>query len=324
MLSETGKEYRVQRTGTAPGDLQRDEKTLLEALFRRNDSLAFNQAFHERISGADYVLRTNVLAMLEKTYFVRNAGIWSVGLLFSLVPLVLSLLDATNVAAAAFIALWLTLWSLGVTGLVSGAVSQFRSGNYGSGLFLALFSIPFVGGECAGLYLLVTATSPWVTGLFVIGILMNGIFYHLLKAPTRLGRAALDRIEGFKRYLAVAEKDRLNFENPPARTPELFDKFLPYALALDVEQEWAEQFSGILGSIAPDGRPRYAPTWYYGSHFTTGSLVAFTAGVGSELTSAISSSAQAPGSSSGSSSFGGGGGGGSSGGGGGGGGGGGW
>jgi uncharacterized membrane protein len=130
----------------------------------------------------------------------------------------------------------------------------------------------------------------------------------------------MDDIDGFKEYLAVAEKDRMNFLNPPERTPELFERFLPYALALGVEQQWAEQFSDILSRSAldpnRDGRD-YAPRWYSGRHFKNG----FTDSVSSlsgGFTSTISAASTAPGSSSGS------GGGGSSGGGGGGGGGGGW
>jgi hypothetical protein len=75
-------------------------------------------------------------------------------------------------------------------------------------------------------------------------IAMNGLFYELLKAPTRIGRLTLDEIEGFRLYLSVAEEDRLNLLHPPDETPELFEKFLPYAMALDVENQWGERFAG--------------------------------------------------------------------------------
>jgi hypothetical protein len=72
----------------------------------------------------------------------------------------------------------------------------------------------------------------------------------------------MDKIEGFKRDLSVAEKDRLNLLNPPEKTPQLFEQYLPYALALDVEQEWGKQFAHILdraskddGSYRPAGIP---------------------------------------------------------------------
>ena len=148
-------------------------------------------------------------------------------------------------------------------------------------------------------------------------MLINVIFYLLMKVPTRRGRKVMDAIEGFRMYLATAEKERLNALHPPEQTPELFEKYLPYALALGVEQEWSEQFSDVLmrASMSGDG---YAPRWYSGNHWHNYDAGEFSSKLGASLGSAISSSSSAPGSSSGS------GGGGSSGGGGGGGGGGGW
>jgi uncharacterized membrane protein len=123
----------------------------------------------------------------------------------------------------------------------------------------------------------------------------------------------LDQIEGFKMYLEVAEEDRMNLLNPPERTPELFEKYLPYALALDVENAWSEKFADVVDSAA-----NYSPTWYSGSKVGIGNISGFTTQLGRTFSMSIASSASAPGSRSGS------GGGGSSGGGSGGGGGGGW
>jgi uncharacterized membrane protein len=156
-----------------------------------------------------------------------------------------------------------------------------------------------------------------VIGLFAAGLFLNILFYRLLKAPTLLGRRILDQIDGFKLYLGVAEKDRLNLENPPERTPQLFERFLPYALALGVEQAWCEQFAAVLAAAGAGGI-EYRPSWYSGASWTGISSTTFATSMSHSLSNAISSASTAPGSSSG------GGGGGSSGGGGGGGGGGGW
>ncbi|MDP2157662.1 MAG: DUF2207 domain-containing protein, partial [Nitrospirota bacterium] len=115
--------------------------------------------------------------------------------------------------------------------------------------------------------------------------------------------------------LTATGKDRMNMMNPLDRTPEVFEKFLPYALALDVEQQWAEQFSEVLSRAAEKG---YQPSWYYGTSVGAFSVIGFADSLGGAFANAVSSASTAPGSSSGS------GGGGSSGGGGGGGGGGGW
>jgi uncharacterized membrane protein len=117
----------------------------------------------------------------------------------------------------------------------------------------------------------------------------------------------------------------MNMLNPPERTPELFEKFLPYALALDVEQQWAEQFAGVIdaaGTAPGSGRTGsgFRPVWYSGGALDRG-LSGFGSSLGGAFSGAIASASTAPGSRGGSSGSSGGG---SSGGGGGGGGGGGW
>ncbi len=141
-------------------------------------------------------------------------------------------------------------------------------------------------------------------------------FAILLKRPTHLGRALLDESLGFEEYLRIAEKDEMNLRNPPEKTPALFEQYLPFALALGVEQEWAERFARIFAGLRGPNDTSWRPAWYNGS-WNNIDLSATTSAVSSSLGSAISSSATPPGSSSS-------GGGGFSGGGGGGGGGGGW
>lgn len=83
----------------------------------------------------------------------------------------------------------------------------------------------------------------------------------LLKAPTRTGRAVLDKVEGFKVFLGAVDGDRMNRAMPPNKTPEVFEKLLPYALSLDLEQAWAQQFAGVLGGAtqAPGSGSGYSP-----------------------------------------------------------------
>lgn len=141
--------------------------------------------------------------------------------------------------------------------------------------------------------------------------------FWCMKAPTREGRALMDRIAGFRHYLSITEEERLEAMHPPEKTPELFERYLPYAIALGVENEWAERFATVLAAAAATGHGS-SMTWYSGHSDPWRSPGDFVDRVGSSLTSSVSSASTAPGSSSGSS------GGGSSGGGGGGGGGSGW
>jgi uncharacterized membrane protein len=125
----------------------------------------------------------------------------------------------------------------------------------------------------------------------------------------------MDHLEGLRLFLKTAEEDRFNRLQSRETALEFFERLLPFAIALGVENEWGEHFESFFKSDSGDD---YRPMWYYNSSMTHFSSSAFSSSIGSSLTSNISSSSTAPGSSSGS------GGGGSSGGGGGGGGGGGW
>jgi uncharacterized membrane protein len=145
--------------------------------------------------------------------------------------------------------------------------------------------------------------------------------FSWLQAPTRAGRKVMDQIEGFRQYLGVAEEDRLEFLNPPEKTPELFERFLPYAIALDVQNTWAKRFAGVLATAAVGAAA--ASTWYSGDSGRSGDVVSFADRLGDNLSRTIASASTPPGSTS-SGSSGGSSGGGSSGGGGGGGGGSGW
>ncbi len=148
--------------------------------------------------------------------------------------------------------------------------------------------------------------------------LINFFFARCLTAYTLEGRALMDKIEGFKLFLSTAELERMKIMGtPPTKTPQLYEKYLPYAMALGVEKEWTKQFTPVFKTLEARGTP-YNPVWYHGSGFYAFNSAAFSSSLSSSLNSAISSSSTPPGSSSGS------GGGGSSGGGGGGGGGGGW
>jgi len=159
--------------------------------------------------------------------------------------------------------------------------------------------------------------TAFVIAVIVLMVIVFFLFAALMKRPTGLGRKVLDDMLGFKNYLEISEKDELNLRNPPERTPQLFEQYLPFALAMGVEQKWAERFTEIFAGLRGPNDTSYQPSWYNGS-WNSLNLGSNTESLTSGLNTAISSSVTPPGSSSGA------GGGGFSGGGGGGGGGGGW
>ncbi len=73
------------------------------------------------------------------------------------------------------------------------------------------------------------------------------IFFFGWQMPRMTKRGAILKEEaiGFRLFLSVTEKARLDFTDAPERTPTQFALFLPSAVAFGVEEKWAKQFSGL-------------------------------------------------------------------------------
>jgi uncharacterized membrane protein YgcG len=136
-----------------------------------------------------------------------------------------------------------------------------------------------------------------LTGASVLG------FAKSMPAKTRAGVSAYMDVLGFQEFMNRAEKDRLERMGDK----DLFSKFLPYAIALDVADNWAKAFEGIY---------QEPPDWYVSpGGFRTFSPYAFTHSLNSATSDLSSAMFSAPRGSGGGGSGGGFGGGGSSGGG---------
>jgi len=133
---------------------------------------------------------------------------------------------------------------------------------------------------------------------FVAAILSAGIiigFGWFMPARTVDGAKALAGVLGFEDFLSHVEAGRMD---RLSQTPETFEKFLPYAMALGVEKKWVGAFQNIYSQ---------PPSWYQGG-YSNGAFypVMFISSLDNMTTRASSVMASAP-RSSGGSGFGGGG-----------------
>ena len=323
-ISEADGEYTLTKTGKkvvmAPGEV-----SLANKLFQGSMSRALKNKNHKFINNALEAHENALRRNYEARYFITNSGYFMTGIVLSIlivISVVFSIPDFEQSAGNVFIFAWLTGWSFGVFFLIKSALVMWVRAKgivtTIAAVYASVFALIFTGIE---VYVFTQSAQEINKGILLIavgGAGINWLFYELLKAPTLAGRRLMDKVEGFRRYIEVAEKQQLERKHPKGRTPELFEMYLPYALAMDVEQKWAEKFSDVLVKITADKSSGYHPTWYSGAGWSDHNIGDFSSSLGSGFTNAISSSATAPGSGSG------GGGGGFSGGGGGGGGGGGW
>lgn len=131
---------------------------------------------------------------------------------------------------------------------------------------------------------LLTPVPFFIAGGLVAVILMA--FGAVMPARTEAGARALEAVLGFEEFLTRVESEHL--KRVIVGHPEMFDKYLPYAMAFGVEKKWARAFEGIYTQ---------PPTWYVGPSFTnfsvghlSSSLSSFTREAGSTLTSSPRSS----------------------------------
>jgi uncharacterized membrane protein YgcG len=94
---------------------------------------------------------------------------------------------------------------------------------------------------------------PFIVAGVLTGAILCG-FGWFMPARTQAGARALEGVLGFEDFLAHVESDRFN---RTIKTPEMFEKFLPFAMALGVEKNWSRAFQGIYTQ---------PPQWYQGSY----------------------------------------------------------
>jgi uncharacterized membrane protein YgcG len=327
-IKEQAGSYTLYRTKADDRALTPDEKQIAAVLFDGRDQLWLHNENHTVIKSGITALKSWLKLAEEKIYFFTNRRYLIPGVLFSVAMVlgVAAMQSPLSLFGTVFISFWLSIWSLACAGLAIGCGSAWKAAFAapssktllaGKALVFTLFSLPFFAGEVMGLVFLVKFSSIFVALFLIISVLLHILFHYLLKAPTVAGRRLLDQVDGFKMFLCAVDGDRLNRVMPPDKTPETFEKFLPYALALDLEQAWSDKFSGELGAAgqAPSSDAGYTPSFYSGSNWNGFTAAGFYGGFASSFASAISSSSSAPGSSHGSSGGSGGGGGGGGGGG---------
>ncbi len=320
-IEQAGSGYRLKRLKPGGAGLPEEESNLLHNLFADKAEIDISETQASTIDKSKIALTEDLDVEEDETFFNRNRNRMWPGIVMTLVTFVLMVLNAPpgpaeSVFPAAFLLVWLSVWTCAMVGIAQGSSVSGAPKKHGKFWTLALFGL----FELFSLLALAALVDVWFM-LVVLALLgTNVAFFYLLPALTPAGRALLDKIEGFKQYLMEVESDRLQRMDAPPKTASLFEKCLPYALALGVEQAWARQFEGVLAraAAATGGRgDAYSPVWLSGGDWSSFDAGRFATSFSADFSSAISSATTPPGSSSGSD-------GGSSGGGGGGGGGGGW
>ncbi len=118
----------------------------------------------------------------------------------------------------------------------------------GAAVLLAMALLPH------DIVLLQGEAHPWLTvGCLVLTVVLVGVFAWIMPSRTSRGVEVLRQTLGFQEFLRRVEAPRLE---RVVLTPELFERFLPYAMVASLTRQWTAAFQGILET---------SPSWYVGS-----------------------------------------------------------
>lgn len=285
------------------GALRIEEKTLMPAedssRLSADELAAWNELrkaggpIHVEISPAVSKAYTAMDKAVRKSFtkehFRKNAGWMVPGIIITVLSMAGASWWSSEPPAALFLGVWLMGWTFACCSIFLQVVRDWKKPggrNKSAALVKTIFFLPFFGAEVGALYAWTLMISPWGAALLGLMLGTNALFYFLLPAPTQEGRRLMDEIEGFRMYLGTAEKHRLEFLHSPKETPQLFEEYLPYAMALDVENQWGERFSEILS------RAGYEARWLGGGAFHSGRTASFSSALECGLHRASSSSSR--------------------------------
>jgi hypothetical protein len=150
-----------------------------------------------------------------------------------------------------------------------------------------------IGGSALADALLLTPVPFAVAGILSAVTVVG--FGLVMPARTEAGARTLEHVLGFLEFLRRVESEHL--KRVIIGHPEMFDRYLPYAMAFGVEKKWARAFEGIYTE---------APRWYVGTGLTTFSPSGFSQRLATMSSTVSTTMASSPRGSSGS-GFGGGG-----------------
>ncbi|OGY80030.1 MAG: hypothetical protein A3B74_05240 [Candidatus Kerfeldbacteria bacterium RIFCSPHIGHO2_02_FULL_42_14] len=307
-IEEKQHTYTVHRIRDDIAKLYEEEQKFLDKLFPSGHrSLKLKNTNHLIISEAQKTLKKILRDRLQSEFFRLNIPWFLLGVFISLSTSVIGFMLTSQgnltafgsgiIIAFIFINALLIKQSLRLIRLARFQKAKRR--HYIFAVFASgCLNLVLTG---VGIILIVAfyqEASLWLGFVVFASVGIHAIFYRVLRQRTFAGRKLVDEIEGFRLFLSMTEKDRLNFHNPPERTPELFEKYLPYAIALDVEHAWAEQFTDVLVKASQE-EATYTPMWYAGANFQAINPALFASSLGNSFSSSIASASHAPSSSSG-------------------------
>jgi hypothetical protein len=183
---------------------------------------------------------------LQGIYFRQNFRYAGMGMAatFAWALFTAATLDASS---SMFITFWLLLFT-SIAGLVIGGVWTSKPTHPSPRQRVTRIMLPllFVGLPGALIYVAALPQSHGFVLALLLSVLLNNVFFVIMRAPTPRGFVILQQLAGFREFLIRVEQDPLDRVNTPEQRAELMNRFLPYAIALNVREGWGDKMASAF------------------------------------------------------------------------------
>lgn len=206
-------------------------------------------------------------------WFEENRSYVLTGSLFSIIPVCLAanpksiddwmalILDFAVMAPASF---YLLVLLSRIRDLYRAGHERFQWVFVRRAAVVLAFLVPCVIAVIFGSGLLFFSFGWIVLGIAAGLLTLNLTFMHLMKAPTSEGARLLAEIEGFRDFLNRVERLPKASGDAPKQKADAYEKFLPYAVALEVEQAWCDKFVALASTYHHEMAAEHAHSYYLG------------------------------------------------------------
>ncbi|WP_417816164.1 DUF2207 domain-containing protein [Thalassospira alkalitolerans] len=313
------KEYQIGKVQGDRSDLPEEEIDMYNTLLGSSKApeITIGDGYLPQVRTARDGIARHFNTDLQNAYIIRNGREWKTGCVIGLMAIIailvldpsVGMVDLESALVAGFCGVFAFGAGMILFNIFRRLLANFgvrRGGKLPDAVKLVIVSTVVAAPVLGVMGVLVNTISPLAIFTIILIIIICGTFSIWLEAPTKEFQQLLGHIAGYRRYLTVAEEDRLNFAGEESEiTAALFEKHLPYAMALGVEDVWTDKFEASLrkqaANVGPDGDAdldgvsRYNPTWYRDTRGDWRGLRSFSAqSVGRFSSAAVSFGAPAP------------------------------
>ncbi len=232
-----------------------EERRVLTMLFEDEPMIEMTPSLEERNTAQQgrYVfhIQQELTKRFKGKYFARHAGVIALGMVatFGVAMVLAAALSPREAVGAVFFTAWILFVGLtiGLIVQVSFVDAWKAAARAGTSWVKLLPGTAAMAVFAVVIAYMLREVAHFVSPTFAIALValmaINLGWAPALRRTTREGRQILDEIAGFRLFLEKVDQDRLDKLNPADEILQDHEKFLGYAIALEVKEAWGDHLA---------------------------------------------------------------------------------